>query len=297
LKALRAVGSAFLFTLSACGGGHSGSSSPMPDPNQTSFRFQGASTTVVYPVDSAAMGFSTVGGVSASGIDPAGAGSTLTVTTDAEGRISSLTITVTTAGVNFSHTYDGSTLHPLSTPLTLASLANLVQRVGNAAPGATGFVFQAPGLSFSTFGTWLSNDGGSNFREGVLAGGTQTASMPTLGTATYNGSTTGFGANGAASFVLMGNAQILANFGNGSVTTTFSNLTTQDVNTNAVGALPNQTGSGIISGNRYSTAISGGSMSGGANGTFYGSTAQETAGVWKSSGGGITAMGSFGAHQ
>jgi hypothetical protein len=59
--------------------------------------------------------------------------------------------------------------------------------------------------------------------------------------------------------------------------------------------LPNLTGTSTISGNAYAGAISGGTLTGTINGNFYGSAAQETAGVWQASGGGNTWIGSFGA--
>ncbi len=287
-----------LLALAGCGGGgRSSPPAPPPAQSQAFLPFQAARTTVTYPVDSAAAALDTSKGIGANGIDASGAGSTVTVSTDANDHVSQLTISISTGGVNFSQTYVGSSQELSGSP-TLGQLASAAQQVANAPPGTNGLIFGTVGnLSYSAFGAWLSNDGGGHFRMGVLAGGAQTTTMPTSGSATYTGTTFGFGANGTAAFALTGNAQISADFLKGTVTTTFSNLTTQDLNTNVTGTLPTQTGTGAISGSRYTTAIGGGSLSGTANGTFYGPSAQETAGVWKSAGGNITAMGSFGARQ
>jgi hypothetical protein len=55
--------------------------------------------------------------------------------------------------------------------------------------------------------------------------------------------------------------------------------------------------SGTVSANRVSTTLSGGGSSGNLNGTFYGPSAQEVAGAWRVTGGGNTAIGSFGAKR
>jgi len=290
------------FCLAACGGGGGGSGSGPGDPNPVVIpaRFQAASTTAGYAAASAAGSF-TVLGLASSSIAAADTGSTVSVTTDGSGRLSSLTITVTTGGANFTQTYAGTLFQSLGGALTLSQLASDIERALNAPGVATGVVFQGAnlGLSYSAFGGWVSNDGGGAFRIGNLAAGNETlpASVPVSGSANYAGATTGVGGTGGGSyFAFAGNAAINANFLTGAVTTTFSGLRTQDLQTNAVGALPDQTGSGVIAGNKYSTNIAGGGMIGTANGTFYGPAAQETAGVWRSSGGGTTVIGSFGAH-
>ena len=68
--------------------------------------------------------------------------------------------------------------------------------------------------------------------------------------------------------------------------------------TGTTGALPNLSGTGAISGNTYAiNNLSGGSLSGTANGTFYGPGANETAGTFQVSGGGTTVIAAFGASQ
>jgi hypothetical protein len=81
------------------------------------------------------------------------------------------------------------------------------------------------------------------------------------------------------------------------VTTNISNLQFQSLASNVVTNQPNLAGSATISGNQYTGTLSGGSLAGTSTGTFYGPAAAETAGVWKVSGGGTTAIGSYGAKQ
>jgi hypothetical protein len=162
-------------------------------------------------------------------------------------------------------------------------------------------------LNYSGFGlwgeTWLNDSqGNGSGRLFAFAFGNPTsgAAMPVSGSATYNGTTSGAG--GAADSktpnsltALQGNAQIVANFSNQSVNAKLTNLTTQNLYTSAMGTLPDLTGTAAISGNAYSGAIAGTGLSGSIKGNFYGPAAQETAGVWQASGGGINWVGSFGA--
>jgi hypothetical protein len=129
-KSLPYIGGVCLLTLATCGGGGGSSSSPPPP-------------------DPAAASFSLNAGVGANGIDASGAGSTVTIATDSNDRISSLTVNVTTAGVNFSQMYSGSTMQQLSAPWTLGQFAGSVQQVANAAPGSNGIVFQGSNQSLS----------------------------------------------------------------------------------------------------------------------------------------------------
>jgi hypothetical protein len=104
--------------------------------------------------------------------------------------------------------------------------------------------------------------------------------------------------DGGPTDALQGNVQIVANFSTQSVTTKLTGLTTERISPGSgkvTGTLPDLTGSSAISGNAYGGPISGVGMSGTINGNFYGSAAQETAGVWQASGNGKAWLGSFGA--
>ena len=160
-------------------------------------------------------------------------------------------------------------------------------------------------LNSSAFGLWAysyesdpkGNGAGQTF---AFAYGNLTppASVPTSGSATFNGTTTGLGGDGSgpnALSAVQGNVQINANFSSQSVASKFTNLATQNIYTNATGSLPDLTGTSSISGNAYSGAIAGTGLTGTINGHFYGTAARETAGVWQASGGGSNWVGSFGA--
>ena len=290
-----------LLSLTGCGGGGGGSSSvsssaPVTNPpTPIPISFQAPSTTVAYDVSSASASVGSTG-VTGSRIDDAGTGSTVTVVTDASGNLSSVRFNIATPTQPFTNTYSAANLTAIPL-LSLTDLAVLLNAAVNT-PGANGFTTATSGLSVSTFGIWAANDNTSG-RIGVFAGGTPTpvAAMPTTGTATYNGTTIGAAASSSAAYALAGNAQLVANFSTNTVNTTISNLQFENVSTNQITAQPNLTGTASITGNQYKGPLAGGTLSGTSTGTFYGPSAQETAGVWRVSGGGVTAIGSYGAKK
>ena len=171
---------------------------------------------------------------------------------------------------------------------------------------STGFTLSqvagAQSLSSSAYGVWATDDVFTLAgRAGTFAIGNLTppSAMPVTGSATFTGSTTGVG--GATSgkdafYALQGDAQVIANFGTQSVTTNLTNLKTQDVYVStATGSLPDLTGTSTLSGNAYAGPIAGTGLSGTIKGNFYGTAAQETAGVWQAAGGGNAWLGGFGA--
>jgi len=310
--------------MAACGGGGGGvgpnatassvpasSPAPAPAPQQTTptptvtvpANFQPANTTITYPITSA------VAGPSSTGLTPASPSEGLTaaiVTTDASGSFGRISFSLpnvagktVTADVNL--TFVSPQLSQLASMLKQvfgpfidddAIVLALVQSAGSQA------------LTSSAFGLWggaYENDPSGNgagrayaFAFGNL---TPSASVPATGSANFNGTTTGMGGGGGTNslYALQGNAQMIANFSTQSVTSKFTNLTTQNIYTNATGALPDLTGTAAISGNAYSGPITGTGLTGSLNGHFYGSAAQETAGVWLAAGAGNSWMGSFGA--
>jgi len=287
--------------VSACGGGGGGGQDPQP----VRTTMQGPGTTVTYGASSAAAKFDAILGVTDSGIDAAGSGSTVRITTDASGIITDLTIGTNTANVGFNK---GD--QPFGTPGTaipsnaevLRELTAGLQEIFSGGAGSYGFAFVD--LSYSMYGAWAINDSntGTNGRVGVIAFGVQTqaASMPT-GSATYNGQALGMGMTGASAFAFTGDAQVVARFGDNKVDTTFSNLVTRDLNTNASGTLPTLSGTGSIvstpTGNAYSGSLTGVGFIGAVDGNFYGPNAEETAGVFQAEGGGTTVIGSYGAKK
>jgi hypothetical protein len=236
-----------------------------------------------------------------------GQGATITLTTDGTGLVK-VAFNIPTTGATFTQQYTssvwdyGGPFGVVYTP-TAAQLATILMRDVFGFPNTTAsFITQSTGgqsLNSAAYGFWASGDTATTGRAGTFAFGnlTPTASMPATGSATFNGQTFGVGGATSSSTVhaLQGNAQIVANFATHSVTTNLTNLSTQNISTNAVGSLPDLTGTFTISGAAYTGPLSGGVLSGTINGNFYGSAAQETAGVWQASGGGNSWIGSFGA--
>jgi hypothetical protein len=284
--------------LSGCGGaGGGGTASTAPAPaaapavTTTSggpVNLQAANSTVIYQA------------AAVYGSDNAVPGSsTITLTTDASGNLKAVDFNL--LGLRGR---DASPSLSLTSPLTV-DLRNLVLvfRETFGTYSTTGYTISqvagAQTLSSSAYGLWASGNPATLGTNGALAFGnlTPAASVPATGSATFNGTATGLGtaSSGDTVYALQGNAQIVANFSSQSVTTSLKSLNTINISTSATGSVPDLTGTSAISGNAYSGAIGGGGLAGTIAGNFYGAPAQETAGVWHASGGGIFWGGSYGA--
>ena len=284
--------------VAACGGGSGGGGAvvppqvtpPLPPTSGIPVNLQSGSAPLIYQ----AAAVTAVGAKTSMGnvtISAAGQGATITLTTDAGGNLKSVAIPaggITDTGVN---TNSG---RKLTDPLTLDFGYQLSDTFafGDEYSYTLTQIAAAQGLTASAYGLWASSLI-APASAGALAFGdlTPQASVPATGSATFNGTTIGIGgpiATGANS-ALKGDTQIIANFATQSVTTKFSNFT--------AGVIPDLSGSSIIAGNAYAGTLSGGALTGTINGNFYGSAAQETAGVWQASGGGNAWIGSYGAKQ
>ena len=289
-------------SLTACGGGGGGTNStPVQPPSQSvsvPATFQAAGTTVTYAVDAASAAISNATLVGTQ-INAAGSGSTVTVSVDSSGNLSSVSFNIATPSTRFTPTYTAANITTLPT-LNLGVLAAALAAV-NATSGANGFIgggAALSGLSYANYGVWAQNSGASGLFGATDVGAqTQVAAMPHVGSATFNGQTLGAATSASASYALTGNVQLTANFASNTTSTSISGIQFQNLATNAVTPQPSLSGSGTITGNHYSGSLSGGSLSGTSVGSFYGPSAQETAGVWRVSGGGVTALGSYGAKQ
>jgi hypothetical protein len=292
-----------LVAMAGCGGGGGGgggSSVVLPTPGPApSVPFQAPNATVTYSVD-VASAYVINQSVASTRLVPAGGDinnlpSYITITTNSSGSMSQISFAIQAPGGYFSSTYTDISSFP---PLTLNQLANLLQVV-NTTVGADGFIGEGPGLSYSAYGLWASNDTATSGRFGAVALGSQTplGSMPVSGTGTYQGSTLGAGIDGAGPYALRGNVTMSVNFGTGAASTTMSGIQRQHLVTNNVSVGADLTGTGTVSGNRVTTTLAGGGSSGGLHGTFYGPSAQEVAGAWRVTGGGNTTVGSFGAKR
>ena len=292
-----------LVALAGCGGGGgggSGSAAVLPTPGPSpSVPFQAPNTTVTYSVDSAAA-YIINQSVASTSLEPSGGSnniqtSSITITTNSSGAMSRMNFAIQSPGGYYSASYTNIASFP---PLTLGQLAHLLQVV-NSTVGAEGFIGEGPGLSHSAYGLWASNDTSTSGRFGAVALGNPTplGSMPVSGTGTYQGSTIGAGIDGSGPYALRGNVTMSVNFGTGAATTTINGVQRQNLVTNNMSVGADLVGSGTVSANRVATTLSGGGSSGNLNGTFYGPSAQEVAGAWRVTGGGNTAVGSFGAKR
>jgi hypothetical protein len=171
-------------------------------------------------------------------------------------------------------------------------------------------------LSWTTYGSWavVMPDGTRTEAAFVTGYATPTGSVPTTGTATYNGITVGRTyhpqageVNGARSYNVNGDATLVANFGSGVITGSLTNMTSNaswydSVPWNSVSLL------GAISGGQFtgtSAATSapanpgalGGSATGTFAGMFFGPSAQELGAVWTLYDGNASATGTIGARS
>jgi C-lobe and N-lobe beta barrels of Tf-binding protein B len=201
--------------------------------------------------------------------------------------------------------------------------------VTTAGSGSYNLFANTVGLQYTNFGTWVLSPCASNAGDctpayiGTFGGGqqgvSQTASMPTSGSATYSGGATGYvlqpstiNSNNAAQFY--GSSSLTANFGTGAITGAITGIEAYGVSGSgstqpALGTINDINLAGTISGSAYSGTAAASATAGtafdisGATGTlkgaFYGPSADETAGVFNLSGGpnSTTLVGSFGAKQ
>jgi hypothetical protein len=304
-------------SLAACGG-RGGPAAPAPAPapsivatSGVPLNLQAASTAVNYDAASATAVVTPTGeggGATAS----SGQGAKIGLTTDGSGNLSKIAFSIPMAGGGVYQVAIpvGAGSLVLSSPQTINFDTIAYELYYNAGdPGDVSYglsqVAGAQSLSFSAYGFWASTGFGATGPGGTFAIGnlTPAASVPSTGSATFKGSTVGMGGatNGGMTDGLQGNVQITANFSTQSVTTSLTGLMTERISvaggrgTEVMTPLPDLSGTSTISGNAYSGPIAGTGLSGTINGNFYGSAAQETAGVWQASGNGNTWVGSFGA--
>jgi hypothetical protein len=247
------------------------------------------------------------------GVATAAPGQGATITVTSQGGAYSGVFNIPTTGTTFTlqfaatvwdngdNTYFANTPYSAPTTADLAAMLSRIFGFPNRSEALISLV-AAPGvqtLDYAAYGLWASGDTAAAGRAGTFAFGTltPTGSVPATGSATFAGTTMGAGGatSGSTVYALQGTAQIIANFATQSVTANLTNLSTQNIATNAVGSLPNLSGTSTISGNAYAGPIAGTGLTGTINGNFYGPAAQETAGVWQASGGGNAWIGSYGA--
>ena len=291
-------------------GGTSATSAPAPAAPTVAksvVNLQAANSTVTYPAASAT---ALVNSTGTGGLLNAASGQGATITLVDADDVFKVIFNIPTTGATFTQQYissywDGGDFgFPIGVSAPTAAQLVTILRDVYGFPNTTGYaVTQSVGttqtLNSAAYGLWASGDTATTGRAGTFAFGnlTPTASVPGTGSATFNGSTMGVGGanSGSTIYALQGKTQIIANFLAQSVTTNLTNLGIQNILTNAVSSLPDLTGTSTMSGNAYAGPIAGTGLTGTINGNFYGSAAQETAGVWQASGGGNSWIGSYGA--
>jgi hypothetical protein len=167
-------------------------------------------------------------------------------------------------------------------------------------------------LSWTSYGVWdayQSSTQTMTLAPFVTGYRTPAGSVPTTGTATYNGLVVGramfpeAGAlHGVGVYWLDGDAALQANFGSGNITGSLTNMTAGGVPWNSVSLMGAISG-GNFSGTSAATSSPAGiaSLSGSATGTFagmfFGPSAQELGAVWTLYDGARSAIGSIGAKS
>jgi len=309
---------ALLVVLNGCAGGGGGNVVtpfvPAPTPTPVSTTLPGISVSVTGVVNTA--NNTVTGGLSAANTDPS-----TTVTTagtigrqGATGDVSSATattiyasggnVTVNSNIVNSANFFGGYTNfnNSVANPGISASTATL--GVGGTVPA--GITSQS--YSYVAFGNWLqctANCTGTTptLNAGYFVYGSETpaGSIPTTGSATYNGTTQGTYTNATgAQFATESALTVNADFLNRSLSfTTASSYTAPNSTTpptannslNMSGTLSYLANSNTFTG----TVTDNGGRTGSATGRFYGPTANEVGGVYGVTGAAGTNVGSFAA--
>lgn len=163
----------------------------------------------------------------------------------------------------------------------------------------------ALGWDYQTFGSWLTGLGDGLGRSGAISLGSRTpdAAIPTTGNATFLGMFSGtyIDATGTG-FLVVGNSSLIADFNARTLNfSTFNNATISLVDGNdAVNPALDVAGTlsyapGI---NRFSGTVNTTTMTGSAQGYFYGPSAQEVGGTFMLNGAGVERyQGAFGAGR
>lgn len=253
--------------------------------------------TSVLPGSTMEVAFTTSApGSTVASVSPASAGSgSVTLTVDGSGNVTALTINGAQSAVSFSAA-NGSTFASTG-GITAAASGNRESFAVGAAVGTLGYNYQ-------TFGAWVTGLGTGSGNAGAISAGavTPVSSVPTTGTATYNGTAGGIYVDtSGATYLAAGSSTLNANFANHSVSYSTSGTTAVAAATGT--ALPdpsvlNMQGTLTLAAgaNAFSGAVSTSTLSGTASGQFYGPNANEVGGTFALKGSGVSSyLGAFGA--
>lgn len=224
----------------------------------------------------------------------------------------------------------GGNTHTLTVPSAYGSSAYTISQSGgfNASDTAsnssiTGNYASNTGLTYSSYGVWATTDNdisGALRSAGVFATGvpigTGTAAMPTSGSASYSGKTSGFiSMNSGERFKLAGDVSLSANFGANSISGSMTGMTatplangTLNASASAINTNNINLSGGVITGANFAgQAVSAehhsgvgfhiGGSAGLFSGSFYGPGAAEAAGTMQMTQPGMNIVSSFGAKK
>ncbi len=164
----------------------------------------------------------------------------------------------------------------------------------------------ASNLTYSDYGNWaVSTTSSPTVSLGIYAVGLPTTQMPTTGSASYTGGTTGVASLGGTAYNYTGNTSLTANFaqGGGTISGTLTNLQATPMGSGSTIGMNNiALGQGNIIGTNFvgpaSSSFNQGALNGNYGGSFYGPGAREAAGTYRLTGSnGDAVAGAFGAHQ
>src|SRR5215471_12784783 len=265
------AGLAPALSLGACSDDHTHdfiSFALMPKPGTT--QLPAATTELSY----------TAAGSKVTSVSPTSDGSgSVHLTVDAAGSVTGLTIDGTQSHVSFSNA-NGDLL------TSNAGVARAQSADGKSF--AIGVDYNTLGYNYQTFGAWLTGAGTGSGNAGAFSTGAPTpvSSVPTTGTAVYNGTAGGIYVDSSGTtFVAAGSSTLTANFVNHSLSYSTSRTTAVDSATGAALSNPsvlNMQGTlSLAAGsNAFSGAVSTSSLNGSASGRFYGHTANEAGGTF-----------------
>ena len=268
-----------LLGLAGCGGGGGGGgddgvSTPPPItnlPDNATTTLNGQSISAAYDPDS---------------ITSVTAGEASTTLTTRDGQVVAVSLTAPDTNIAFA-----------------VSNGDIIRQNASAVVATSGTGDAELGLSngyqHQTFGVWIEGDPTTSGVVGAGSFGRKTTS-PLSGTASYTGTSAGYLQQGTNRYVTSSTIEV--------TTPDFKEVTINSTNTRAVsvtaGELPNAgdynfTGTGIVSGSGFKADVNGtvATISGSANGQFYGPTAEEVGGTFALQGSDGQYLGAFGARQ
>ncbi len=227
---------------------------------------------------------------------------TVTLTVDANGNVTALTVSGNQSSATF-NAANGSTFGTLSVIGAPNATTFQSSDQKNIAIGAN---YTALGYNYQSFGVWTTGIGTGSGNIGAISAGaaTQNAALPTTGTATFNGSAGGVYVDPAGQgFLAAANSTLTTNFGTHSVN--YSTTGSAAVNPTNGAALQNPailnmqgTLTYAAGSNNFSGPVTTSALNGNVKGQFYGPTANEAGGTFALTGSGVQAyVGAFGAKQ